>query len=185
MLLRTFLTNVYDATAKAGKQLIVNASGTVLFSAANPGKVDVQSALPAGTNAIGKLAANSGVDIGDVDVLSLPALPAGTNNIGDVDVLTMPDGSGAVTMTHSAPSVGSSTGSVLAANANRLFVLLQNDSDTVIYVKFGVDAALNAGIRLAANGGLHEFSKKLGNLDTRQINAICSATGKVLLVTEG
>jgi len=32
--------------------------------------------LPAGTNAIGKLAANTGVDIGDVDVLS-SALPAG------------------------------------------------------------------------------------------------------------
>jgi len=29
-------------------------------------------ALPAGTNAIGRLAANSGVDIGDVDILSLP-----------------------------------------------------------------------------------------------------------------
>ena len=38
-------------------------------------------ALPAGTNAIGKLAANSGVDIGDVDVLSIAA---GTNLIGDV-----------------------------------------------------------------------------------------------------
>jgi hypothetical protein len=47
-------------------------------------QVDVVGALPAGTNAIGKLAANSGVDIGDVDVLSLPALPAGTNTIGKV-----------------------------------------------------------------------------------------------------
>lgn len=36
-------------------------------------QVDVVAALPAGTNAIGKLAANSGVDIGDVDVTSLPA----------------------------------------------------------------------------------------------------------------
>lgn len=35
-------------------------------------QVDVVAALPAGTNAIGKLAANSGVDIGDVDVTSLP-----------------------------------------------------------------------------------------------------------------
>lgn len=48
-------------------------------------------ALPAGTNAIGKLAANSGVDIGDVDVTSLPALAAGTAAIGkllppDIDV---------------------------------------------------------------------------------------------------
>ena len=49
-------------------------------------QVDIVASLPAGTNAIGKLAANSGVDIGDVDVLSLPSLPAGTNNIGDVDI---------------------------------------------------------------------------------------------------
>lgn len=34
-------------------------------------QVDVVAALPAGTNAIGKLAANSGVDIGDVDVASV------------------------------------------------------------------------------------------------------------------
>ena len=50
--------------------------------------VQVSSALPAGTNAIGKLAANSGVDIGDVDVTSLPnvTLAAGTNTnevVGD------------------------------------------------------------------------------------------------------
>lgn len=48
-------------------------------------QVDVVGALPAGTNAIGKLAANSGVDIGDV------TLTAGTAAIGtllppDVDV---------------------------------------------------------------------------------------------------
>jgi hypothetical protein len=39
----------------------------------------LQTALPAGTN-----------NIGDVDVLTLPALVAGTANIGDVDVLTLP-----------------------------------------------------------------------------------------------
>jgi hypothetical protein len=58
----------------------------------------ITNALPAGTNAIGKLAANSGVDIGDVDVTSLPALAAGSNLIGKVDVQfagTVPDtGSG-------------------------------------------------------------------------------------------
>lgn len=46
-------------------------------------QVDIVAALPAGTNAIGKLAANSGVDIGDVDVTSISA---GTNLIGDVDI---------------------------------------------------------------------------------------------------
>jgi hypothetical protein len=48
-------------------------------------QVDIVGALPAGTNAIGKLAANSGVDIGDV------TLTAGTDAIGkllppDIDV---------------------------------------------------------------------------------------------------
>ncbi len=46
----------------------------------NIGNVDIASALPAGTNAIGKLAANSGVDIGDVDVTSIAA---GSNTIGN------------------------------------------------------------------------------------------------------
>jgi hypothetical protein len=40
--------------------------------------------LTTSTASIGKLAANSGVDIGDVDVLSLPALAAGTNYVGKV-----------------------------------------------------------------------------------------------------
>lgn len=48
-------------------------------SVAKPLPVQLITALPAGTN-----------NIGDVDVLSLPALPAGTNNIGDVDVLSLP-----------------------------------------------------------------------------------------------
>ena len=104
-------------------------------------QVDVVASLPAGTNAIGKLAANSGVDIGDVDVLSsaLPtgaatsalqttangilttidadtgtlagavsgtemqvdvvaSLPAGSNNIGDVDVLSVIPGVGATNL---------------------------------------------------------------------------------------
>jgi len=47
----------------------------------------ITNALPAGTNAIGKLAANNGVDIGDVDVKSIAV---GDNNIGNVDVVTLP-----------------------------------------------------------------------------------------------
>lgn len=44
--------------------------------------VKVGDALPAGTNAIGKLAANSGVDIGDVDVTSVPR---GTSHYRNID----------------------------------------------------------------------------------------------------
>lgn len=47
-------------------------------------QVDIVAALPAGTNAIGKLGANSGVDIGDVDVLSV--IPGtGATNLGKAE----------------------------------------------------------------------------------------------------
>lgn len=54
-----------------------NASGVLKIG----GSVEVDTALPAGTNAIGKLAANSGVDIGDVDVTSISP---GANLVADV-----------------------------------------------------------------------------------------------------
>jgi hypothetical protein len=48
------------------------------------GTVAIGTALPAGTNAIGKLAANSGVDIGDVDILSI--IPGtGATNLGKAE----------------------------------------------------------------------------------------------------
>jgi hypothetical protein len=88
-------TTLVDTTNEVAP-LQVNATGELKVAQIQP--------LPAGTNAIGKLAANDGVDIGNVDVASiaagdnnignvdvvtLPAIPAGTNNIGDVDVLTV------------------------------------------------------------------------------------------------
>lgn len=59
---------------------------------------DIVGALPAGTNAIGKLAANSGVDIGDVDVTSIVPGTGATNlgkaedaahSSGDVGVMAL------------------------------------------------------------------------------------------------
>lgn len=47
-------------------------------TAVNTGSVTIGAALPAGTNAIGKLSANSGVDIGDVDVTTVGTITPGT-----------------------------------------------------------------------------------------------------------
>lgn len=61
-------------------KLVWGADGSVNdASAAAPIPMSVIAQLPAGTN-----------NIGDVDVLTLPALPAGNNNIGDVDIVTLP-----------------------------------------------------------------------------------------------
>jgi hypothetical protein len=53
----------------------------------------ITNALPAGTNAIGKLAANSGVDIGDVDVTSItpPTLTLGTQGATGFSVQELKD----------------------------------------------------------------------------------------------
>lgn len=59
------MTLASDDPAVVALQVLDNAiSGSEM-------QVDVVGALPAGTNAIGKLAANSGVDIGDVDITSV------------------------------------------------------------------------------------------------------------------
>lgn len=61
----------------------IEADTTVIAGAVSGAEMQVDvitmPALPAGTN-----------NIGDVDVLSLPTLPAGDNNIGNVDIVTIP-----------------------------------------------------------------------------------------------
>ncbi len=73
------------AVRKATPANTSNADGDYEFLQMSAGRLwasaTIDAALPAGTNAIGKLAANSGVDIGDVDILSIAA---GANLIGYV-----------------------------------------------------------------------------------------------------
>lgn len=73
-------------------------SGTITTVSTVTSVTAIANALPAGTNAIGKLTANSGVDIGDVDVTSVIPGSGGTNlgkaedgghTTGDVGVMTL------------------------------------------------------------------------------------------------
>ena len=89
------------------------------------------------------------------------------------------------TPTHTQPSIGATTTEALAGNANRLYVLIVNDSVETVYIKLGAAAVLNQGIRLNANGGSYEMSRKLGNLYVGVINGIGTSGAAVLLVTEG
>ena len=59
--------NVLESNSSAIKTAVETIDNAI---SGNEMQVDVVGSLPAGTNAIGKLAANSGVDIGDVDVTS-------------------------------------------------------------------------------------------------------------------
>jgi len=90
-----------------------------------------------------------------------------------------------ITMSHSVAIADVAYGVALAANPNRKYALIINDSDTTIYIAIGTSAILNTGIRLNANGGSFEMTAKHGNLDVRVINCICSVATKKLIITEG
>lgn len=90
----------------------------------------ITNALPAGTNAIGKLAANSGVDIGDVDVTSISA---GTNTIGDVGVVGRTTGGLTLSNTISAASTNATS---VKASAGQVFsIFASNVNAAARYLK--------------------------------------------------
>lgn len=92
-----------DTLVDSGQQTMANSLPVVLAS--DQASVPVAATLQAGSAAVGKLAANSGVDIGDVDVTSIAA---GTNNIGDVDIETF-EPSADVTLQNAATGTGNGT----------------------------------------------------------------------------
>lgn len=101
------------------------------------GSVSLAAAIPAGTN-----------NIGDVDVLTLPALPAGTNNIGDVDVLTLPGSlqGYAEDAVHTTGDVGVQA---LAVRKDTGAAIAGTDGD---YSPLQVDASGNLRVNVAAGG---------------------------------
>lgn len=90
-----------------------------------------------------------------------------------------------VVMTHTEAIAATTTGAAIAANDEREYLLIVNDSDAIIYLGIGVAAVLNEGIRLNAAGGSYEISPRNGNFTTIDVNAITVAATKRLLVTEG
>ncbi len=113
-------TEANSAAIKTAVETIDNAiSGSEM-------QVDVVGALPAGTNAIGKLAANSGVDIGDVDVTST----------------VLPTGSGTSAITSVNDTASSTT--LKASNTARKQIMITNTSSAVLYVKYGATASTSS-----------------------------------------
>lgn len=153
-------------------KIVWGADGTASdASTAAPLPVVQTGALPAGSAAIGKLAANSGVDIGDVDITSiaagdnnignvdivtLPALPAGTNNIGDVDVLTVPADPFGVNA-----DAGSATGSISA----KLRFIAATGIPITGTVTVGSHAVTNAGT-FATQSTLQAGAAHVGQVKT-------------------
>lgn len=148
-------------------------------------------ALPAGTNAIGKLSPNSGVDIGDVAITSIAA---GDNNIGNVDVVTQPT-YGGKTITYVAVAQGAAGTTVLAtADAAKKHKLLGAvlTMSLVGTLKFtdGV-ADLTGAMDIATTGGFTLPTSLVPYTETGAINralnlvtTLGAAKGVVAILTE-
>lgn len=86
-------------------------------------------------------------------------------------------------MVNTKVDVGAVSTSVLAANSDRRFLFLVNDSDENIYVSLGPTAVLNEGILLTAGGGA--LTLDIASMWRGTISAICASGGKNLTVSEG
>ncbi|OPX88989.1 MAG: hypothetical protein A4E53_01722 [Pelotomaculum sp. PtaB.Bin104] len=134
-------------------------------TACNTGAVTISAALPAGTNAIGKLASNDGVDIGNVDVASVAA---GTNTIGHVfqspQVGTVFSGTATATVASAFANVAASQtdSSIVAANGSKVIYVLGFQAvcgATATNLTFnskggGAGTAISPLYANAANGGI-------------------------------
>lgn len=107
-------------------------------------QVDVVAPLPAGTAAIGKLAANSGVDIGDVTINNVAASPVISNH----SVTGIGDGIKTVTSAGTDVAIATTTAAVLVV------VQAQTDNTGLIAVgATGVDATVATGTGIILSAG--------------------------------
>ena len=86
-------------------------------------------------------------------------------------------------MTHSSASMSNSSATVLAANTNRRYVLLQNIGGVDVWCNFSATAVANTGFRLDANGGIFEMNSS--NIYMGIITGITGSGTTTVLVTEG
>jgi hypothetical protein len=88
------------------------------------------------------------------------------------------DGSAAIT-------TGGTSEEVFPANKSRQYLLIQNQSDTAMYVNFGVAAVVTQpSIRIDAGGALEFGAGNTGVVPTVAVNIICATTGKVYVAKE-
>jgi len=144
-----------------------------------------QVKLAAGTAGIGKLTANSGVDIGDVDILSIAA---GDNNIGNVDIASIAAGTNIIgKVGHNITGIGHGVKTVTTAGTDvalaastackKIDIQSQTDNTSLIAVGgSGVDATIATGTGVVLNPG-DTYSLEIDNLADVYIDSLVNGEG--------
>ena len=79
--------------------------------------------------------------------------------------------------------VNNTSAEIVPVTANRSYLLLQNDSDSTIYLALNAPAEIGKGIRLNAGGGSYEIN--FTNLFTGSVYAITSGSSENICIQEG
>jgi len=156
-----------QATANANE--VVVKSGTLTTVSTVTAVTGITNALPAGTNAIGKLAANSGVDIGDADVTSV--IPGtGATNLGKAEDAAHTSGDVGVMML-GVRNEGHDDFS--GTDKDYIPIALDAAGDQYVVQRGALPAGTNAIGKLAANSGVD-----IGDVDILSIAAGTNLIGK-------
>jgi len=102
---------------------------------------------------------------------------------GDANGLHVQPGKGSFTDGSTTITTGGTSQQVFAANAARRFLLVQNISDTKMFLNFGSAATTGAGsILLAPNGG--SVVMDAGFVTDQTVNILCATAGKAFTAKE-
>lgn len=124
----------------------------------------------------------------DVDVTRLPALPAGTNNIGDVDVLTMPTTTvrpaGTTGAQTSVASTVTANTTLIAADANRFALTIYNESTATLFLLMGAgtESATVYTIQIPP-GGYYEAPAGTATLRASGHWSVANGSARITAVT--
>ena len=113
------------------------------------------------------------VDVDDVSPEAEAVLTCGLSHTGAIDPVKV--GAAPVTNLSGTIAVGGTAQVVSVANDSRRFFLLQNISDTDMYVGVGVTPTVGTGLLIAKNGGTLTCDSFV---PVEEIQVICATTGK-------
>lgn len=89
------------------------------------------------------------------------------------------------TCTANSVTVGSSSTTLLAANANRKYACFSNTSDELVYIQLGGTAVQGKGIMLGIEGEANDrYEITIDKLYKGIVTAICSSGSKVVATEE-
>lgn len=113
------------------------------------------------------------VDHDDLAPDTEAVISCGISHTGAIDPIKI--GSGPVTDKSGTIATGETAQTVSAANAERRFFLLQNISDTDMYVGVGYTPTVGSGLLIAKNGGTLTCDSFV---PIEEIKVICASSGK-------